>query len=78
MFLVCHLNFVLLLKVDIGSSKKVFHKNEEKMQEKMKMISQKNKSLVHVQHVNSNMVFLFAKELIPNLDFSSRYGIINV
>ena len=29
--------------------KKLFHKSEEKMQEKMKMILQKNENLVHVQ-----------------------------
>ena len=29
--------------------KKLFHKREEKMQEKMKMILQKNENLVHVQ-----------------------------
>ena len=27
---------------------------------------------------NNNIVFLFTKKLIPNLDFSSRYGIIYV
>ena len=29
--------------------KKLFHKSEEKMQEKMKMILQKNENLVHIQ-----------------------------
>ena len=37
--------------------KKVLHKREEKMQEKMKMTSQKDKNLVHV---NNNVMLIFA------------------
>jgi len=45
------------------------------MQEKIKMILQKDENLVHIQQQYS---VSFCEKLIPNLDFSSRYGIISV
>jgi len=49
---------------------------KKKMQEKMKMLLQKDENLAHIQQ--QYCVSFYKKKLIPNLDFSSRYGIIRV
>ena len=51
--------------------KKLSQKTEDKMQEKMQMILQVNETW---HTYNNNIVNLFAKKLIQNPHFYSRYG----
>ena len=53
--------------------KKVLHKREEKMQEKMKMTYQKDKNLVQIQQQCS--VYFCIKNIFSNLDL---FGVLNV
>ena len=55
--------------------KKVLHKREEKMQEKMKMAWQKDKSLVQVRRQCS---VYFCIKIIFESGFFGRYGLLNV